>query len=197
LNLVIAGTGLVVLSLAMAIVSLRSGVPVAINQIAQERTEVSSRFSETERVVSAVTVEAARLIRRVSPYSEGANDKSRMAAASALLRWKLSRVRDIWCGNRKIRVRPEEIDKLRRLTDPPATVAVNDALAELRAEREAARVELQELRRERVRLQTLLGTLERTDPDFLGPLADATRHQLQQLDGARSSLDRAGNRGGQ
>lgn len=157
---------------------------------------MSSRFTETERVVSATTVEAARLIRRVAPYSEGSNDKSRMATAAGLLRWKLSRVRDIWSANRKIRVRPEEIDKLRRLTDPPAKTAVNDALAELRAEREAARAELMELRRERTRVQTLLGALERTDADFLGPLADATRHQLQQMERAAGIVDRTGNRGG-
>ena len=147
------------------------------------------------RVVSALTVEAARLIREVVPPAEGANVKSRIMTAANKLRWKLSRAADVWNASPKIRVRSEEIAALRRATESPIQRAAREEIEQLRREREAARADLQELRRERARLATLLDRANRVDADFAGPLADPSRHQLQQLDRAIGALDRTGTRG--
>lgn len=154
-----------------------------------------SSESNGGRVVSALTVEAARLIREVAPPAEGENVKSRIRDAATKLRWKLSRARDVWNASRKIRVGVDEIAALRRATETPLQRAAREEIEQLRKEREAARADLQELRRERVRLATLLDRANRIDADFAGPLADPARHQLQQLDRAIGSLDRTGTGG--
>lgn len=118
------------------------------------------------RIVTAATLEAARLIREVAPARDGENVKSRITTAANRLRWKWSRARSVWHADGRLRIRAEELDQLRKHT----------AKAEMRA----ASNELQELRDTVARL---MGRLDRIDADFYGPTADALRDQVRGLDG--------------
>lgn len=126
------------------------------------------------RIVTAATLEAARLIREVAPARDGENVKSRISTAANRLRWKWSRARSVWHADGRLRIRAEELDQLRKHTE--------------KAEMKAASNELQELRDTVARL---MGRLDRIDADFYGPTTDALRDQVGGLDGTSRPLDRA------
>lgn len=126
------------------------------------------------RIVTAATVEAARLIREVAPARDGENVKSRITTAANRLRWKWSRAKAVWHADGRVRIRVEELDQLRKHT--------------AKAEMKAASNELQELRDTVARL---MGRLDRIDADFYGPTADALRDQVRGLDGTPRPVDRA------
>lgn len=126
------------------------------------------------RIVTAATVEAARLIREVAPARDGENVKSRITTAANRLRWKWSRAKAVWHADGRVRIRVEELDQLRKHT--------------AKAEMKAASNELQELRDTVARL---MGRLDRIDADFYGPTADALRDQVRGLDGTSRPVDRA------
>lgn len=117
------------------------------------------------RIVTATTVEAARLIREVAPARDGENVKSRIATAANRLRWKWSRAKAVWHADGRVRILVEELDQLRKHT--------------AKAEMKAANNELQELRDTVARL---MGRLDRIDADFYGPIADALRDQVRRMD---------------
>lgn len=126
------------------------------------------------RIVTAATLEAARLIREVAPARDGENVKSRITTAANRLRWKWSRARSVWHADGRLRIRAEELDQLRQHT--------------AKAEMKAASNDLQELRDTVARL---MGRLDRIDADFYGPTADALRDQVRGLDGTSRPVDRA------
>lgn len=100
------------------------------------------------RLVSALTLEASRLIREITPPREGDNAKSRISRAARKLAWSLNRARDVWTADGRISIRAHEMDALRRLK----------AEAEARARRDADRVEAD-------RLEALADRIERSDPE--------------------------------
>lgn len=118
------------------------------------------------RIVTATTVEAARLIREVAPARDGENVKSRITTAANRLRWKWSRAKAVWHADGRVRIRVEELDQLRKHT--------------AKAEMKAASNELQELRAQMARMAE---RLDRIDAGFYGPQADALRDQVRRMDG--------------
>jgi len=124
-------------------------------------------------IVTAATMEAARLIRQVAPAREGENVKSRIATAANRLHWKWSRARSVWNADGRLRIKAEELDQLRQHT--------------AKAEMKAASNELQELRDTVARL---MGRLDRIDADFYGPQADALRDHMGTAIGTPRPSDR-------
>lgn len=118
------------------------------------------------RIVTAATLEAARLIRDVAPARDGENVKSRITTAANRLRWKWSRAKAVWHADGRVRIRVEELDQLRKHT--------------AKAEMKAANNELQELRAVVARL---VDRLDRIYPDGDSPDAAALRDQVRGLDG--------------
>lgn len=131
-----------------------------------------SKFSGV-RIVSAATVEAARMTREIVPAMDGQNGKSRIAIAARKLGWKWSRARAVWHGDSRIRLRSEEADQLRAALARKKSEATND---------------LHQLRSEMARLASLL---ERIDPDFHSADIDPLRHAVRQMDRTRGRLDRS------
>ena len=115
--------------------------------------------SETgARVVSALTLEASRLIREITPAREGDNVKSRVARAARKLAWSLNRAKDVWTADGRISIRAHEMDELRRLK----------AEAEAKARKHADQMEA-------ARLENLADRIERSDPEAGGELARPLR----------------------
>lgn len=135
-----------------------------------------SEFSSESRV--SVLVEAQGLVRSLAE-PRPAGDKVKEAlrrACRKLPSWSPNRVRDIWNGDERIRVRAEELEELR-------------VAARRVKEEKAAGHELAELRERLGRLERLLVS---TDPDFHRETLTGLREQARGLSGADSTVDRTG-----
>lgn len=100
----------------------------------------------SEIVVVSHTVEAARMLREISPPGEHQNVKSRIGKAARKLGWSASRVKDIWYGDGRVRLRADEFSKLR----------------------EASAAKDREIANQSFELDALASRLEAIDPQFYG-----------------------------
>jgi len=92
-----------------------------------------SRLSEFSSEPMSPMREASQLLRVLArPRPEGESVKATLRRLHTRLhRWRYSRVRDVWYGDRSVRLRVEELDELRRLARQHR--AEDPATAELRA----------------------------------------------------------------
>jgi len=113
----------------------------------------------SEALMHAMTAEASRLLRALAPPADGHNVKSRIASAARKLRsWSPARVRDVWYGDGRVRLRADEMQALRTAARAVEERAAANELAELRA-----------------RIARIEAVLVASDPDFHRPEIDALR----------------------
>lgn len=70
--------------------------------------------SEESRLVRPDLLEASRLIKALAPVCEGGSATTRVARVAKMLGWGFQRARSIWNADNRVRLRPEEVDQLRR-----------------------------------------------------------------------------------
>jgi hypothetical protein len=128
---------------------------------------MSEKSSEDR--MSEIAWASGLLQSRVAPIGSAQNVETRIRNAARRLGWKFSRARDVWYGDQRVSIKPQELRKIEEVTgvrygreevrDIDALIAQADAL--------------------------LMGT----DPDFVGAFVAA----LRSLVGAQ---DRSGTPGG-
>lgn len=118
-------------------------------------SEISNKSSE--RQMSAVALEEARSLVVGAAGREGSVKERLLRAARAFPDLGFSRIRDLFYGDARCRVRADELDYLRR--------------AQAACEKEAAQNEYADLVVRIARLEALL----RADPDFFGAQGAAFR----------------------
>jgi hypothetical protein len=128
-----------------------------------------AEFSEKRADMSAAALlsEASRLIRLVSePRPAGDSVKAAQARCLRRLRsWSANRVKDVWSGDRRIRVRADEVDQLRALT----------------AKRQTDKAALADLQAIKQRIERLERLLVATDPAMHSPSLAAARGQHREV----------------
>lgn len=126
--------------------------------------------------------EASMLLREIARPGGTPGESAKAAMRRLTTRlpgWKQSRVKDLWYQHPRLRVRPEELDALRRYCSDRSRVQ--------REQDKAASNEIRELHERVARLERLL---EATDPAFHGPSIAAVRQMGRDILRGRGLLDR-------
>lgn len=133
--------------------------------------EISPKALDCMRTASLD--EASDLLRKIAGRRA---DESKKAAIRRLTRkltdWSENRIRDVWRRDRRVRIRAEEVEQLRAITEPKIKTGTDNELAELRN-----------------RIARLERLLEATDPAFHSPAIAAARQQLGEVGRKPGTVD--------